>query len=301
MLFKSIANLTMSGADGAVPGFPAPGKLSHVIKRLFRALGPKSWVGLAVLLCLRVPFAFGQDYVVGESDVLAVTVYDNDDLNTVARVNSEGAVIMPLIGSVKVDGLKVTEVVNRITDMYADGYLVNPQVTVFVQEYRSSKATVLGEVNHPGLHELQGHISFLEVVSKAGGFTDHAGNVATVKRQKNGQDEDPAVITIDLKKLVEQGDLSLDIPIQNGDRIYVRKAPVFYISGQVRSPNAYKLEQGTTIIKAITIAGGFTDKAAPTKVKIVRKVNNREEISKRVKMDVLVKPDDVIVVPESFF
>lgn len=248
-----------------------------------------------------VPQAAGQDYMVGASDVLAVTVYDNDDLNTVARVSSEGTIIMPLIGRVPVSGMKVSEMVRQITAMYADGYLVEPQVTVFVQEYRSSKATVLGEVNQPGLHELQGHISFLEVISKAGGFTHQAGNMATVKRQKNGHGEDSAVITIDLKKLVEQGDLSLDIPISNGDRIYVKKAPVFYISGEVQKPDAYKLERGTTIIKAITLAGGFTDKAAPTKVKIVRKVNDREEVSKKVKMDALVLPEDVIVVPESFF
>lgn len=248
-----------------------------------------------------VPAAVGQDYVVGGADVLAVTVYDNEDLNTVARISSEGTIIMPLIGRVKVAGLKVSAVVKQITAMYANGYLVDPHVTVFVQEYRSSKATVLGEVNQPGLHELRGSISFLEVISKAGGFTHEAGNIATVKRQKNGQGMDPDVITINLKKLVEKGDLSLDIPIQNGDRIYVRKAPVFYVSGQVRKPDAYKLEQGTTIIKAITLAGGFTEKAASAKVKIVRKVNNREEIRERVNMDALVQPEDVIVVPESFF
>lgn len=271
-------------------------------KRLF----PVLWLGQVIallLLCLGVviPRAVGQDYVVGASDVLAVTVYDNDDLNTVARVSSEGTIIMPLIGRMPVSGKTVSEVVRQITTMYADGYLVEPQVTVFVQEYRSSKATVLGEVNEPGLHELQGHISFLEVISKAGGFTNQAGNVATVKRQRNGQGEDSAVITIDLKKLVEKGELSLDIPINNGDRIYVKKAPVFYVSGEVQKPDAYKLERGTTIIKAITLAGGFTDKAAPTKVKIVRKVDDREEVSERVKMDALVHPEDVIVVPESFF
>jgi polysaccharide export outer membrane protein len=271
-------------------------------KRLFSVL----WLGQIVAVFLLglgavVPPAAGQDYVVGATDVLAVTVYDNDDLDTVTRVSSEGTIIMPLIGRVAVSGMTVSEVVRQITAMFADGYLVEPQVTVFVKEYRSSKATVLGEVNQPGLHELQGHISFLEVISKAGGFTSQAGNVATIKRQANGFGEDPAVITIDLKKLVELGDLTLDIPINNGDRIYVKKAPVFYISGEVQKPDAYKLERNTTIIKAITLAGGFTDKAAPTKVKIVRKNNDREQVNERVKMDALVLPEDVIVVPESFF
>lgn len=275
---------------------------AHNTKRLIPCLCFGKIVAVLLLgLGIIVPQSVAQDYMVGTSDILAVTVYDNDDLNTVARVSSEGTIIMPLIGRVPVSGMKVSEVVRQITAMYADGYLIEPQVTVFVQEYRSSKATVLGEVNEPGLHELQGHISFLEVISKAGGFTNQAGSVATVKRQRMGQGEDPAVITIDLKKLVELGDLSLDIPISNGDRIYVKKAPVFYVSGEVQKPDAYKLDRGTTIIKAITLAGGFTDKAAPTKVKIVRKVNDREEVSERVKMDALVLPEDVIVVPQSFF
>ena len=139
------------------------------------------------------------------------------------------------------------------------------------------------------------------MVSTAGGFTESAGDVAIVKRQKNGDGFDQDVIVIDLKKLVEQGDLSKDIPIQNGDRIYVKKAPVFYVSGEVKKPDAYKYEQGTTIIKAVTLAGGFSDKASPGKVRIVRKEAGQEKVFNAVKMDAPVLPDDVIVVPESFF
>ena len=171
----------------------------------------------------------------------------------------------------EVKGLHVSQVADKISDLYADGYLMEPQVSVFVREFRSRKATILGEVRNPGLHELQGEISFLEVVSSAGGFTPSAGDIAVIKRQKNRDGTEQDVIIIDLKKLVEQGDLSQDLPIHNGDRIYVKKASVFYVSGQVRRPDAYRYEKGTTVIKAITLAGGFNATAAPGKVKIVRK------------------------------
>jgi polysaccharide biosynthesis/export protein len=259
------------------------------------------WGMVGILLLFLAGVGGAQDYVVGQGDVLTITVYDNDDLTTTARVSTSGAISIPLVGQVQVAGLQVSQAGKKISDLYADGYLIDPQVTVFIKEFRSRKATILGEVKNPGLHELQGNISFLEVVSSAGGFTSGAGDVAVIKRQKNGDGTDQDVIVIDLKRLVEQGDLSQDLPIQNGDRIYVKKASVFYVSGEVKKPDAYKYEQGTTIIKAITLAGGFSDKASTGKVRIVRKEGDKETVFDAVKMDETVLPDDVIVVPESFF
>lgn len=254
------------------------------------------------LLFLWVLDARAQDYyMVGEGDVLNISVYDNPDLATTARVSTSGNIAMPLIGEVLVSGLKVAEVAAKIKDLYADGYLVDPQVAVFIDEFRSKKATILGEVKKPGLHELQGSVTFLEVISRAGGFTERAGNVAVVKRKSEVAEGKPTAISIDLQKLVEQGDLAQDIAIHHGDRIYVKKAPVFYVSGEVKKPDAYKFEDGTTIIKAITRAGGFNERAAPGGVKIVRKVNGIEIVQEQVKMDTVVLAEDVIVVPESFF
>ena len=109
------------------------------------------------------------------------------------------------------------------------------------------------------------------------------------------------IVVIDLKRLIEKGDASLDVSILDGDSIYIPKAGIFYITGEVKKPDAYKHEEGTTIIKAITIAGGFSDKAATGRVKIIRKSDGKETILEKVKMDEPVLPDDVIVVPESFF
>ena len=242
-----------------------------------------------------------QDYRVGEGDVLKISVYDNPDLEKTVRVSGEGAIVLPLIGEVEVGDLTVSAVTGRITDLLADGYLINPYVSVFVEEFRSKKAIILGEVNRPGLYEISGDITFLEMISKAEGFTKTAGNQAFIKRRLKPGQETPETIRIDLKDFVERGDTSVNVGVEDGDSIYIKKARLYYVSGEVKSPDAYKWEHDMTIIKAITYASGFTAKASARNVKIIRKIDGEEKVMLRAKMDEPVLPDDVIVVPESFF
>jgi len=104
-------------------------------------------------------------YVVGEGDVLKITVYDHPDLETKVRVNGDGQILMPLLGHVDVAGLTVSQISKKLAKMLADGYLVNPQVNVFIEEYGSKKAVILGMVNKPGLYELKGPTTLLELIS----------------------------------------------------------------------------------------------------------------------------------------
>lgn len=255
----------------------------------------------AVALLLTLRFSYSQDYLIGEGDVLKITVYDHPDLATTERVSGEGDILFPLIGQVKVGGLTAAQIGERIAALLSEGYIVSPQVTVFIQEFRSKKAVVMGEVGSPGLYVLHGQTTFLELLSKAGGLTKDAGDKAVIKRKPAESQKAESRIFIDLKKMIEGGDLSKDIPILDGDSVYIARAGVFYATGEVQRPGAYKYEEGITVVKAITMAGGFSEKAAPGKVKIMRKKDGREEIIERVKMDEPVLPDDVIVVPESFF
>lgn len=257
---------------------------------------------IAIALCFILIFATigaSEDYVVGEGDVLTITVYDNPDLETTARVTGDGAILFPLIGQVYVQGLTIGQISEKISKCLSDGYIVNPQITIFIKEFKSNKATVMGEIKQPGLYELSGRTSMLELISKAGGLTDNAGDKAVVKRTLPNKEE--KTITVDLKRLVQKGDATQDVQIMNGDSIFITKAGVFYVTGEVSRPLAYRYEEGTTVIKAITMAGGFTEKASTIRVRIVRKVDGEEKVLKNVDMDLLILPDDVIVVPESFF
>lgn len=252
---------------------------------------------LILLLLLPSP-APAQDYIVGERDVLRITVYDNPDLTTTARVSGEGSILFPLIGEVRVAGMTTPQIAKKISGLLSDGYIINPHVQVFVEEFKSKRATIIGEVSRPGLYELPGPTTLLELLSKAGGLTKDASDKAVIKR-KISQNEQ--TVGVDLRQLIEKGDTSVDVTLQDGDNVYIPKAKLFYVTGEVKKPDAYKHEEGTTVIKAITMSGGFTDKASIRRITIKRKEGGRETTVEKVGFDELVRPDDVILVPESFF
>ncbi|MCG8333047.1 MAG: polysaccharide export protein [Proteobacteria bacterium] len=245
---------------------------------------------------------YAQQYKVGEGDVIKISVYDNEDLQTTVRVSGEGHIVVPLLGKVSVEKLTIPEISDKLTNLYADGYLVSPQVNVFIEEYRGQKAVILGEVNHPGLFELRGTTTFLELVSKAGGLTQDAGEKAIIKRKlKDSYQHDQKIIAIDLISLMEKGDFNMNLQIIDGDNIYISKTGFFYVTGEVKKPDAYKFLDGTTVIQAIAMAGGFTGKANEGKVKIHRKIEEQEKIIEVVALDTPIYQNDVIIVPESFF
>ncbi len=238
------------------------------------------------------------EYVVGSEDVLDVSVYDHPEMTSTVRVDGKGVVILPLLDEVEVAGLTIGAVSKKITELLADGYIINPQVNVFVKTFRDQKAVILGQVTKPGLYELRPKTSILELISQAGGLTKEAGDQATLKRETA---EGVQEINIDLKRLVDKGDTSLNVQVVDGDKVFIVKAGVFFVTGEVKKPDSYKYQNDLTLIKAVAMAGGFTDIASTGGVNIVRKVDGKEEVLKRVGMDEPVLPDDVIVVPESFF
>lgn len=241
------------------------------------------------------------DYRVGEGDVLKVMVYDNPDLQTTTRISGNGTILFPLIGEVPIDGHTVSEVAQIISRKLEQGYINDPQVSVFVEEFRSQKTVIMGEVKSPGLYELSGPTSLMELISKAGGLTIDAGDLVTIKRKNPDQPEVDQIISVNRKTLLEKKENESNLVIIDGDSVFVPRAGVFYVTGQVKKPAAYKLEEGTSVIKAITMAGGFTELASQRKVQIIRNVDGREIVLKKVPLHTPVLADDVIVVPESFF
>ncbi|MDA3971187.1 MAG: SLBB domain-containing protein [Desulfobulbaceae bacterium] len=251
------------------------------------------------LLLVSLVNASSLDYFIGQNDVLKITVYDHPDLETKVRVNGNGEILMPLLGHVDVDGLTIAEVSNKLSTLLADGYIINPQVNAFVEEYGSKKAVILGMVVKPGLYELTGQTTLLELISLAGGLAEDSGITATVKSTNSTGKTDIAII--DLRALMEGGDISQNIRINNRDNVYVSKAGMCFVTGEVKNPDTYKIDEDTTVIKAITLAAGFTGKAAKGSVRIIRIVDGVKIVLKNVDLDSAVSPDDVIVVPESFF
>jgi polysaccharide export outer membrane protein len=250
-----------------------------------------------------------KDYIIGPEDVLKIQVWDNTDLDRTVQISREGTFSFPLIGSVKTDGLSVAQLEKELSNRLADGYLINPNITIAVDKYNSKKVFVLGEVHKPGTYPLTGRTDLLDIISQSGGPTSEAGFELVVIRPKSPiikrnptmpqEDEEIEKIAIDLYKLLN-GDINQNILLKEWDTVYVPKRSYFYVYGEVMKPGRYDLEKETTVLKGITMAGGLTEKASKWRTKIIR-TNDGKKINMGAKMDQLLEPEDIISVPESFF
>jgi polysaccharide export outer membrane protein len=250
-----------------------------------------------------------EDYLIGPEDVIEITVWGHQDLQRQVAVSLDGTITFPLIGEVKATGRSVQALEKILATKLSDGYLVKPQVTINVKEYKSQKVYIMGEVKNPGTYPVTKKNDLLFTLSLAGGFTPNAGNEVMIVRPRNGggkpisleeaRNRRDTIIRVNLKAALD-GDVSQNAVIQNGDTITVQKMPFFFVLGEVKNPGKYNLEEGTTVLMGISMAGGLTPKAAENRSRSVREVaGKKEEI--RVKLNDLVQSGDTIVVPESFF
>ena len=252
------------------------------------------------------------DYKIGRQDLLEISVFDVDELDQTVRVADDGSITMPLLGTLDVSGLTRTELEQSIARLLAERYVRNPQVTVFVKEYTSKQIAVSGAVKKPGTYEMLGRKTLLEMLSMAGGLDSDFGKQIVIFRQKsNGATER---IAIDLDRLVYAADPALNVVVAPNDIIYVpavEKVRIF-VSGAVRKPGLYEVprHEPVTLLKAITLAGGTTDRAAEKKIQIMRTeedgsrvtlVVNLKQIKRGKAEDPILHPDDIVLIPEAFF
>jgi polysaccharide export outer membrane protein len=248
------------------------------------------------------------NYIVGPQDVLLITVFDQQDLGGKYTVDADGSVSFPLIGRLQAGGLSLQQVEAALRKALADGFFRNPQVSVTVEQYRSQRVFVVGEVRAPGTYQLSGDMTLIEALARAGSITqDAAGEAMIVRSQRAAadgpllpdQDRTAEVVRVDIKEL-QSGRLSQNAMLRDGDTIFIPRAELIYVFGQVRNPGAYALQKGTTVLQALSLAGGVTDRGATGRIRIARVVGGKKtEI--RTKTEDVVEPGDTIIVPERFF
>ncbi|MBN1547644.1 MAG: polysaccharide biosynthesis/export family protein [Syntrophaceae bacterium] len=266
---------------------------------------------LIVLCLVLAPFISGQaeeDYLIGKEDVLEIIVWGHEDLTRVMPVSLEGMISFPLIGEVKASGFSASGLGKAIASKLEAGFLVNPQVSVTVKEYKSQRVFVMGEVNEPGTYSVTRENNILFVLSQAGGPTKDAGEEVIVIRPNRHaehaitiQDAErrETIFKVNLKDVLA-GDKTSNMTIRDGDSVVVPKMPFFFVMGEVKLPGKYNLERGTTVLMAISIGGGLTQIAAPGRTKITREQEGKK-VEVLASMETLIQPGDTIIVPESFF
>jgi polysaccharide export outer membrane protein len=256
------------------------------------------------------------NYIVGAQDMLVITSYDQQELTGKFTVEADGTFTYPLVGRIRAGGMTLRDVEAAIKkELTAKGYFVNPQISVAVEQYRSQKVYVVGEVRTPGAYPLSGNMRLVEALALAGSTQPTAsGEAVIVHASSDGlvvdpakpenatnQREDPnAILRVDLR-LLENGDLSQNVPLKSGDTIFVLRAESVYVFGQVKIPGAYPLrDKNTTVLQALSLAGGVTERGATGRIQIVRVVNGKK-VEVKAGLTDFVLPRDTIIVPERFF
>ena len=250
------------------------------------------------------------NYVIGSQDVLSITVWDQPDLSGKFTVEADGSFSFPLIGRVLAGGRTLRALEEELQKRLADGYFRNPQVSVAVEQYRSQRIFVIGEVRVPGAYTLTGDMTLIEGLARAGSTTADAAEEALVVRPPAGkaatsptlpnQEESSEVIRVNIRDL-QSGQLSQNVGLRDGDTVFVPRAETIYVFGQVKAPGAYTLRsRETTVLQALSLAGGITDRGSTGRIKIVRIVNG-EKVELKVKLGDPVKPGDTLIVQERFF
>jgi polysaccharide export outer membrane protein len=215
------------------------------------------------------------DYLLGAGDLIQVTVFESEELNTKVRVSSRGYITLPLLGQVEVKGLSARETEVLIENLYREKYIKNPHISVFVEEHFSQRVTLMGQFKTPGTYDYLSKMRLLDVMALAGGLSDSAGRTAQIRRIGTGE-EDSGTILVDLDKLIREGHSDLNVQINGGDVVFVPEAGMFFVDGAVRKPGAYHIKQRTILLEAISVAGGLAPYADPDSIILIRHLGDGE-------------------------
>jgi polysaccharide export outer membrane protein len=248
------------------------------------------------------------DYVIGPQDVLLIQVFDQPDLGGKYTVDTDGTFSFPLIGRVKAGSLTLRGFERELKERLADGYFRSPQVTVAVEQYRSQRVYVMGEVRQPGPVALTGGMTLIEALARAGSMLPtSSGEVSIVRAAQGSAASGPAVPGMDATEVfrasirdLQTGSLSQNIELRDGDTIFAPRAELVYVFGEVRNPGGYAVQKSTTVLQALSLAGGVTEHGAMNRIQVMRIIKG-VKTETRVALTDVVRPEDTIIVPQRYF
>ncbi len=210
-----------------------------------------------------------RDYKIGPEDLLEISVFEDEKLNKAVRVSSQGNISLPLLGVLKVKGLTANELEKEIRDLLAEKYFQDPHVSVFIKEYRNQRISVIGAVERPGVYDVTGQKTVLDLLAIGGGLKADAGQLLFLirpsgleegipKENRESDDQTPKTFMIDLERLLVKGDLTLNLPLVHGDVVNVPVSGKVFVGGEVRIPGGFPLTgKKLTLSQALTLAGGL--------------------------------------------
>ncbi|MGI9069881.1 MAG: SLBB domain-containing protein [Bryobacteraceae bacterium] len=260
------------------------------------------------------------DGVLGPNDLVLIWALGFSEIpDKPLSIDEQGFIDVPMLGRLRAGGLTVGQFKKDLTERLRE-YIQAPQVSVTVTEFRSRPVSVIGAVNTPGVHQLQGQKTLIEALSAAGGLRPDAGNSIKLTRRKEwgpipipsakATEEGYSIGEINVKDLIDAKEPELNVVLCPYDIISVPRADTVYVVGEVQKPGAFAVsERGSySVLQALTMAGGLTSIAAPRSAKILRDSRSatREQIPVDLKkllnsrnQDVVLKAGDILFVPNS--
>ena len=241
------------------------------------------------------------EYRLGPGDSIRISVFESPNLTLETRVGEDGAITYPLIGRVAVGGTTLAAAEHTIARALEQGnFVLQPQVTILLLQTRSSQVSVLGLVNRAGRYPLEtAQTRVSEMIAIAGGVAAAGGDVAILTGERAGK---PFRKEIDIAGLFADKGYAQDIAVAAGDVIYVERAPMFYVHGEVNRPGAYRLERGMTLRQALARGGGATQRGTERNLRLHRRAaNGAVQEVRNPRLDELARPEDVLHVGESLF
>ncbi len=239
------------------------------------------------------------DYRLGAGDIIHITVFPNPDLATDVRVSESGFISYPMIGKVKVGGLTLDAAQQKIAHLLeAGGFVHDPQVNIVPTKIQGNQVSVLGQVSKPGLYPLDTFdMKVSSILAEAGGISENGADLIILVGTRDGK---PYRKEIDVPEMFINHMTGDDILVRAGDVIFVRRAPMFYIYGEVQRPGMYRVERNMNVMRALAEAGGPTQKGTVRGLKLYRdKSGKTEELTPDITAP--LQGNDVLYVEESLF
>jgi len=228
---------------------------------------------------------YGADnYRLASGDMIRIQVFGEGDLNLEVRLDSSGVINYPFLGKIRVEGLTVEALQNKLIRGLKDGYLRSPQVNVLIVEHRPF--FIEGEVKNPGAYPYQPGLTVRRAISLAGGFTESATRDHFSLMHDKARDKQAATV-------------GAGASVGPGDSISVSKS-IFYINGEVENAGSYPYHPGLTLREAITLAGGLTERASESNINIISS-NGRKHAIGSAGMGARISSGDSIHIKQSFF
>lgn len=277
-----------------------------------------------------------EDYRIGPQDLLDISVFEAPELNRTVRVSASGEISLPLLGAVQAAGATPKALEFVLQELLRRNYMKDPHVSVFMKEMRSHPVSVFGAVKKPGVFQIDGPKSLVEILSMAEGLAEDAGDTVIVMRgaglpgaAQSASDDPPPqsasagaspttekksdsnTVETNLKNLLESGDPRYNVIVYPGDVVKVARAGVVYVEGEVKKPGGFMLKtnENISVLQAVALAEGLTRTAAKGRARIMRTDEatgarteipiNLDKILAGGVTDPILRPKDIVFVPNS--